>query len=164
MTQLGASKVTAMQQHRYACRLEWTGAASGPVGDYRSCSREWRAEIEGKPPLGGSADPTFRGDPRLYNPEDLLLAALSSCHLLSYLALCARGGIAVVSYADDATGLMESKDGAIRFTDVLLQPRVTVRGDLEKAKRLHEQAHAECFIANSVNFPVRHEPVVTAAI
>lgn len=152
-----------MQQHHYACRLEWTGAAAGPAQDYRSYSREWSARIEGKPPLGGSADPTFRGDATLYNPEDLLLAALSSCHLLSYLALCARAGIAVVSYTDDATGLMESKDGAIRFTDVLLRPEVSVRGDLEKAKRLHEQAHAECFIANSVNFPVRHEPVVTAA-
>jgi organic hydroperoxide reductase OsmC/OhrA len=152
-----------MKQHRFSCRLEWTGAAAGPVQDYPSYSREWRAEIDGKDPLRGSADPTFRGDGSLHNPEDLLVAALSSCHLLSYLALCARSGIVVLSYADDATGIMESKDGAIRFTDVLLRPRVSVRGDVEKAKRLHEQAHAECFIANSVNFPVRHEPVVTAA-
>lgn len=152
-----------MKQHRFSCRLEWTGSAAGPVEDYRGYSREWRAEIDGKPPLRGSADPTFRGDGSLHNPEDLLVAALSSCHLLSYLALCARSGIVVVSYADDATGIMESSGGAIRFTDVLLRPRVSVRGDVEKAKRLHEQAHAECFIANSVNFPVRHEPVVTAA-
>lgn len=152
-----------MQQHRFSCRLEWTGAASGPVRDYRSYSREWRADIDGKPPLRGSADPAFRGDAGLHNPEDLLVAALSSCHMLAYLALCARSGIEVLGYTDDATGIMESRDGAIRFTDVLLRPRVSVRGDSEKAKRLHGQAHAECFIASSVNFPVRHEPEITAA-
>lgn len=153
----------AMQAHHFAARLEWTGAAAGPTVDYAGYSREWTLTVAGKPALYGSADPAFRGDAALYNPEDLLVAALSSCHLLSYLALCARSGIAVVSYTDEAVGVMEAKDGAIRFTDVLLRPRVTVNGSLEKAQRLHAQAHAECFIANSVNFPVRHEAVVTAA-
>lgn len=152
-----------MRQHLFSCSLEWTGAAAGEAADYQSYSREWRAAIAGKPDLTGSADPTFRGSAQLYNPEDLLVAALASCHLLSYLALCTRGGITVVSYRDDASGTLELHDGKIRFTSVLLRPQVTVRGDVAKATRLHEQAHAECFIANSVNFPVRNEPVVRAA-
>ena len=149
-----------MQQHRYATTLRWTGALQGPTTDYRSYSRDYVMEIENKAPLEGSADPMFRGTASRYNPEELLVAALSSCHLLSYLALCARNGVEVLSYEDQASGTMEMKDGAIRFTEVLLHPVCTVRGDLEKAKRLHEQAHAECFIANSVNFPVRHEPLL----
>ena len=152
-----------MRQHVYSCSLEWTGAAAGEAAAYQSYSREWRVTIAGKPGLTGSADPVFRGSAQLYNPEDLLVAALASCHLLSYLALCTRGGITVVSYRDDASGVLEDHDGKIRFTGVVLRPQVTVRGDGAKALRLHEQAHAECFIANSVNFPVRNEPVVETA-
>jgi organic hydroperoxide reductase OsmC/OhrA len=148
--------------HRYAARVRWTGASGPPTTSYPDYDRGYVVEIDGKPALRGSADPHFRGDPSLHNPEDLLVAALSACHLLSYLALCARAGIAVVSYEDDARGEMTSIDGAIRFREVTLHPHVVVAdaARADEALALHERAHAECFIANSVNFPVRHEAVV----
>ncbi|GAC1653660.1 MAG: OsmC family protein [Vulcanimicrobiaceae bacterium] len=145
-----------MEAHVYTAKSSWRGE----TGDYRSYTRNHTVAIGAKPALDLSADPSFRGDPALYNPEELLLAALASCHLLSYLALCARNGVNVVTYEDRATGTMAMKDGAIRFTEVLLRPECRVRGNLERARQLHERAHAECFIANSVNFPVRHEAVV----
>lgn len=154
-----------MSTHRFAARLTWTGAAQGPVRDYDGYSREYRVEMDGKPPLIGSAAKPFRGDPGLHNPEDLLMASLSACHCLSYLALCARAGIVVLAYEDSATGTMAFDRTAkvMRFTEVVLHPVVHVApgSDLEKARALHEDAHHECFIANSVNFPVRNEPEVT---
>ena len=118
-----------------------------------------------KPAFRGSADPTFRGDPALCNPEDLLVVALSSCHMLSYLAECALAGIAVVAYEDAAAGTMAMADGRVRFTEVVLRPRVIVAAgaDLARAEALHQNAHDVCFIASSVNFPVRHEATVTRA-
>jgi organic hydroperoxide reductase OsmC/OhrA len=149
-------------EHVFDCRLVWAGADRGPVVDYESYSRELTVEIEGKPPLRASAAPVFRGDRSLWNPEDLLVASLSACHCLSYLSLCARAGVSVVAYEDRAHGKMERKDGAIRFVDVLLRPLVTLAADADKAKAqaLHASAHRECFIANSVNFPVRNEPEI----
>jgi organic hydroperoxide reductase OsmC/OhrA len=154
-----------VRPHRYAARLRWTGAAQGPTTSYKTYSREYAVEIEGKPPLSGSADPHFLGDVALHNPEDLLVAALSACHLLSYLAECARAGIAVVAYEDDAQGEMTLIDGAIRFREVVLHPTVAIADParIDEALALHERAHAVCFIANSVNFPVRHDAVVTSA-
>jgi organic hydroperoxide reductase OsmC/OhrA len=152
--------------HRYALRLDWTGAAQGPTLKYETYSREYRVEIDGKQDLTGSADPAFRGDPALINPEDMLLAALSSCHMLSYLALCARIRIAVTAYTDQASGIMsETAPHRMGFTEVMLRPRVTVAAgtDLAKANALHEKAHELCFIANSVNFPVRHEAEIVTA-
>ena len=116
--------------------------------------------MAGKPALLGSADPAFRGDASLHNPEELLLAALSSCHMLSFLALCVRARIPVVAYTDSASGTMSEKaPHRMGFTEVVLCPRVVIAkgADAGKAKALHEQAHQLCFIANSVNFPVRHE-------
>ena len=151
-------------EHHFAARLVWTGAERGPVRDYDSYSRDYRVEVEGKPPLEGSADPTFRGDPGRHNPEDLLVAALSACHMLSYLAACARADIEVVAYEDQASGMMTLKDGRMRFTEVTLAPKVTIgAGDLEQARGLHAKAHEVCFIANSVNFPVLNMPTVTRA-
>jgi organic hydroperoxide reductase OsmC/OhrA len=154
-----------VRAHRFAARLRWTGAERGPTTSYKAYSREYVIEADGKPPLTGSADPHFLGDAAYYNPEDLLVAALSACHLLSYLAQCARAGIAVVAYDDDASGEMTLIDGTIRFREVMLRPRVAIADTarIEEAIALHERAHADCFIANSVNFPVRHEPVVTSA-
>ena len=154
-----------VRPHRYAARVRWTGGASGPALDYATYSREYVVEIDGKPDLRGSADAHFRGDRTLHNPEDLLVAALSACHLLSYLAECTRAGIAVVAYDDDATGEMTLIDGKIRFREVMLRPRVAIADParIDEAVALHERAHAECFIANSVNFPVRHEAAVTSA-
>ena len=151
-------------EHRYAARLIWTGAEHGPTRDYQSYSRSYRVEVEGKPPLEGSADPTFRGDPARHNPEDLLLAALAACHMLSFLALCARAGIEVVAYEDQASGMMAPRDGKVRFVEVILAPKVTIgAGDLQQARALHAKAHAECFIASSVSFPVLNMPTVTRA-
>jgi organic hydroperoxide reductase OsmC/OhrA len=145
--------------HVYRGVTLWTGAQAGGTTGYDAYSREYTFSIAGKAPIRGSADVPFRGDPQLHNPEELLLCALSTCHMLSYLAECARGGIVVTAYADDATGTMTFAAGRLRFTDVLLRPRVTLAsGDPAKAAALHTRAHDGCFIANSVNFPVRHEP------
>lgn len=150
------------KEHIYKTQLVWTGASQGSTSSYESYSREYTVTIEGKPPLVGSADPTYRGNPALHNPEDLLVISLASCHMLSYLALCARAGIQVMAYSDEAVGKMARQAGKIRFTEVVLHPRVAIAvgDDLEKARSLHHNAHDECFIANSVAFPVRNEPIV----
>ena len=151
-------------EHHYAARLVWTGAERGSTRDYQGYSREYRVEIEGKPPLTGSADPTFRGDASMHNPEDLLVASLAACHMLTYLAECARAGIEVVAYEDQASGKMAFKDRKMRFVEVTLAPRVTIaEGDLAQAEALHTKAHDGCFIASSVNFPVLHMPTVRRA-
>jgi organic hydroperoxide reductase OsmC/OhrA len=149
--------------HHYQTRLTWTGAAAGGTTDYKAYSRAYRADIDGKPALAGSADPAFRGDPKLHNPEDLLLVALASCHMLSYLALAALEGLVVTAYEDGASGTMQQEGRGGRFTEVVLRPRVTLApgSDLARAEALHEDAHRTCFIANSVNFPVRHEASVS---
>jgi organic hydroperoxide reductase OsmC/OhrA len=152
------------REHHFAARLVWTGATAGPTRTYDGYGRAWRVEVEGKPPLEGSADSVFRGDAARYNPEDLLVVALASCHMLSYLALCARAAIEVTAYEDQARGTMAIKDGKMRFVEVTLAPKVVIAaGDVERAQALHAQAHAECFIANSVNFPVRNRPTISAA-
>lgn len=150
------------ERHDYALSLVWTGAAQGPTSSYQSYSREYEYRIGEKAPQRGSADPHFRGDPSLYNPEEMLVVALSSCHLLSYLAECARRGVHVVAYEDAASGVMTVKDGKLRFTSVTLRPKVTIaRGsDVDKATALHHRAHDDCYIANSVNFPVTNEPSI----
>lgn len=155
----------ASRKHGYEATLVWTGAAAGPTSDYKSYSREYRIEFPGKAPLIGSADPTYLGDPGLHNPEELLLAALSACHMLSYLAVCARDKIAVKSYCDEAIGTMAIKDGKMRFVSVLLRPHVIITDadKIDRAKALHAKANSECFIANSVNFPIGHDPAVTAS-
>lgn len=147
--------------HQFSARLTWTGAAAGPASAYESYSRDYLIEIDGKPPLRGSSAPSYRGDPGLHNPEDLLVASLSACHMLWYLHLCVDAGIEVSAYSDDAVGQMERIGGKTAFTEVLLRPRVSIlKGDVDKAMALHRDASGECFIANSVNFPVRHEPVI----
>jgi len=151
--------------HDYAVHLVWTGAREGPTRDYASYSRTYTLAIDGKPTLTATADPTFGGDPALHNPEDLLVASLAGCHMLTYLALCARAKIAVTAYEDAASGTMVVEGGGGHFTDVTLRPRVTVAAgtDVEKARALHEPAHRHCFIAASVNFPVRHQAEITVA-
>ena len=151
--------------HHYRAKLTWTGAAAGPTSDYQSYSREYRVDFDGKAAMTGSADPAFRGDPALHNPEDLLLVALASCHMLSYLALAALEGIEVVAYEDAPSGTMQQEGRGGRFTEVALHPKVTLApgSDLARGEALHDAAHATCFIANSVNFPVRHEAEVSCA-
>jgi organic hydroperoxide reductase OsmC/OhrA len=153
------------RDHHYAAQLIWTGAAQGAVKDYASYSRESVVRIDGKLDLVGSSDPLFRGDPKLHNPEDLLVAALSACHMLTYLAICARKGIGVVAYEDEASGTMTLGGGGGHFSEVVLRPKVTLTAgsDVKRAEALHADAHRDCFIASSVNFPVRHEATVTIA-
>ena len=149
--------------HHYALTLDWTGNLGAGTSTYEGYSREHVVRIAGKSDLAGTADPLFRGDPTLHNPEDLLLAALSQCHLLTYLALCARARINVVSYRDRADGtLLLTKDGGGHFTEVVLHPEVVVAEAhmVTKAQQFHGEVHKYCFIARSVNFPVRCEPEV----
>ena len=151
-------------EHLFAAVTHWVGAESGPTRDYASYSREFSYHVPGKPVLKGSAAGAFRGDESLLNPEDLLLGAVSACHLLSYLAECARAGIRVVAYEDRCTAKMTFKDGKMRIVGAELRPRVTIHpdDDFDLAERLHERAHELCFIANSVNFPISHFAEVVA--
>lgn len=152
-------------RHDYRLHARWDGNRGSGTSGYRAYDRAVTLEVAGKPPLAASADRPFRGDPAKWNPEDLLLAALSECHLLSYLYACVQAGVVVVSYEDDATGTMaEDGRGGGAFTDVLLRPTVVVAeaSMIAAAEAAHAQAHAQCFIARSVNFPVRHEAVVSA--
>lgn len=144
------------QIHHFSARVSWSGAAKGSTSSYESYSRDHLIEVPGKPPLAGSADKVFRGDSSRHNPEDLLVMSLSTCHMLTYLAEAARAGVLVVAYADEASGTMQMHEGKMRFTEVSLRPQVAIANgsDPALAQRLHEKAHAHCFIANSVNFPV----------
>lgn len=148
-------------EHHYQLRIAWSGETRG----YESYSRNHTIKIADKPVIEASSDAAFRGDPGLVTPEDMLLASLSSCHMLWYLHLCGVKGVVVTAYEDEAQATMVEGPGAGRFTDVLLRPVVTITADSNEslARELHERAHAECFIANSVNFPVRHEPVIKRA-
>ena len=125
--------------HRFECRLVWTGATKGGTPSYDVYSRECRVDFPGKPSIRASAAVLFRGDPALANPEDMLVASLSICHFLSYLALCARGGVNVIGYEDDASGTMSRFERGFHFTDVLLKPRVKIAAgsDAGKATALH---------------------------
>jgi organic hydroperoxide reductase OsmC/OhrA len=150
------------REHSYQARVIWSGSSAGGTTSYAAYSREYRVEVPGKPPLRGSADPLFRGDGALHNPEDLLVIALSTCHMLTYLALAARAGLVVLDYEDRASGTLTLEGGGGRFTEVVLRPVVSLAAgsDRELARRLHERAHADCYIASSMSFPVRCEPVL----
>ncbi len=153
------------REHRYQVSVVWTGSAQGPTTSYTAYSRDHEIRAEGRPAIPSSADPTFRGASDRWNPEQLLVASLSECHMLWYLHLCSANGIHVVAYEDHAEGTMSETPEGTRFTDVVLQPAVTVAPgcDPALAAKLHEAAHEECFVAKSVNFPVRHEPRVRIA-
>ena len=153
-------------EHRYRVTATWTGDRGKGTTGYRDYARDVKIEIGGKPLLLASADKPFRGDPSRWNPEDMLVAALSQCHLLSYLHACVTAGVVVTAYRDEASGLMvEDGHNGGSFVEVVLRPHVTVADAsmVDAAKRAHEQAHKWCFIARSVNFPVRHEPKVDVA-
>jgi organic hydroperoxide reductase OsmC/OhrA len=152
--------------HRYDVTVTWTGDDGEGTATYRSYRRDNVVSAEGPPDLPGSADPTFRGDRTRWNPEQLVVAALSQCHLLTYLHLCATNDVVVTGYVDDAHGEMAThRDGSGELTSVTLRPRVTVADEamVARAVALHHDVPGLCFIARSVNFPVHHEPVVSAA-
>ena len=145
--------------HNYKLTLKWTGNKGTGTSGYRAYDRNHEILIEGKTTLLGSADPSFHGDKTVHNPEDLLLASLSACHMMSYLHVCVKVGILVTNYIDNATGIMTvNADGSGRFIEVTLNPIVTITDEsqLAKANELHQEANQLCFIANSVNFPVKH--------
>ena len=149
------------RRHRYRLGLTWTGNRGSGTSGYRDYSRDHEVTGAGKPPLLGSSDPSFRGDPARWSPEELLVAALSQCHMLWYLHLAAQAGIVVTAYADTPEAVMaERSDGAGEFVEATLHPKVTL-GDpsrVAEAAQLHHRAHDLCFIARSVNFPVACEP------
>lgn len=147
--------------HSYPIRMCWTGNTGQGTRDYHAYERTHEYSVDGKPPIPGSADPAFRGDATRYNPEELLVMSISSCHMLWYLHLCAESKVVVVDYVDDAVGSMiEKADTGGHFVEVVLKPAVTLAAgsDAALAASLHERAHHLCFVANSVNFPVRCEP------
>jgi organic hydroperoxide reductase OsmC/OhrA len=161
-----------IRTHSYDVTVAWTGNRGSGTSGYREYGRDHEVTVggdgegAGRPePIAGSSDSAFRGDPGRWNPEQLLTAALAQCHMLSYLHACAAAGIVVTGYTDEAHGTMtETTDGGGHFVEVVLRPRVTVTAPdmVEKAAALHQDAHERCFIAGSVNFPVRHEAVVLA--
>ncbi|MBL0743204.1 OsmC family protein [Chryseolinea lacunae] len=152
--------------HHYTTTLAWTGNKGNGTADYKGYERSHLLSAEGKPEIPGSSDPKFRGDKTRYNPEELLVASLSSCHMLWYLHVCAVNGVIVTDYVDNAAGTMrENADGSGEFLEVTLHPVVTVKDKsmTDKANALHDEAHAMCFIARSVSFPVHHMPTAVVA-
>lgn len=154
-----------MGLHTYETHVTWTGNLGTGTSGYREYGRAHELSATDRPMIMGSADPAFRGDPTRWNPELALLGALSQCHLLSYLHVCTTAGVVVVDYTDDAVGTMAQQGIGGHFTEVVLHPRVVVASAamVDNAVTLHQDAQRACFIANSVNFPVRHEPTVSVA-
>jgi organic hydroperoxide reductase OsmC/OhrA len=155
-----------MRTHDYHVTIRWTGNLGTGTSGYRAYSRNHDIEIAGKTaPIAASSDAMFRGDKDRYNPEELLVSAASSCHMLSYLHLCADAGIVVTDYVDEAAGTLAlNPDGSGQFGEVVLRPRVIITDGARvgEAEALHHRAHELCFIARSLNFPVRNEPEVRA--
>ncbi len=152
----------AVRVHRYAVNVRWTGNTGAGTQTYASYQRNHVIEASGKPTIEGSSDPAFRGDATRYNPEELLVASLSSCHMLWYLHLSSINGVVVVGYEDSASGIMEEKRDGAAFVQACLRPVVTIASgsDAKRAAALHEDAHRNCYIANSVNFAVEVKPQV----
>ncbi len=150
-----------MHQHYYKLGVSWTGNLGTGTSSYDSYGRDHLITCEGKPDLQASSDPYFRGDASRYNPEDLFLAAISSCHMLWYLHLCADAGIVVTSYNDYPEGIMISGgDDPGRFIEVNLNPVTKISDPLrmDEANQIHDKAREKCFISNSCNFPITHRP------
>ena len=151
------------RHHTYDTVVTWTGNTGTGTSGYRDFERAHEITADGRAPIAGSSDPAFRGDDSRWNPEQLLVASLSQCHMLWYLHLCADAGVVVTDYVDHASGTMTESGGSGHFTEVVLRPRVTVSAPemIGRAIGLHHDAHQACYVANSVNFPVRHEPQVS---
>ncbi len=150
-------------QHNYNLTVKWTGNKGTGTSDYKAYDRNHTISVDNKIDIPGSSDPAFRGDKTRHNPEDLLVASISSCHMLWYLHLCAEAGVVVTDYTDNASGIMiETANGGGRFTEVTLNPTVTIKEQAmtEKANALHHKANELCFIANSINFPIHHKPII----
>lgn len=153
------------REHTYTTTITWKGNKGAGTVAYDAYARDYEIACDGKTTIRGSADPLYMGDAKHHNPEEMLLAALSACHMLWYLHLCAASGVVVEAYEDSADGLMvTSRDGSGEFSRVTLRPRVTITAncDADQAMILHTKANEMCYIARSVNFPVHHEPDIVA--
>lgn len=151
------------KEHRYQVTVEWTGNRGTGTSGYRAYGRDHRIAADGNPDIPGSSDPSFLGDPARWNPEELLLASIAACHKLWYLHLCSDAGVIVTAYRDEAVATMvEDSERGGWFTGATLRPHVTIAAgsDPELAMRLHHDANHKCFVANSLNFKVGHEPVI----
>ena len=149
------------KEHYYSLTVQWTGNSGQGTAGYRSYERSHTISADGKCEIEASSDPAFRGNPTRYNPEEFLLASLSGCHMLWFLHLCSDRGIVVTAYVDKPSGTMiETPQGGGKFKEVTLNPVVTVsdKNALSQLEELHRDAHKLCYIANSVNFEVRHNP------
>jgi organic hydroperoxide reductase OsmC/OhrA len=147
-------------KHLFKAAINWTSNRIEEDSTKRFYSKSHQIKIEGKPVLNVSAAKAFKGNPELYNPEDLLLTSLVSCHMMSYLYVCSQNGIEVLKYSDHAEATLEvNPDGSGRFVEVVLNPKVKIANadKIELAIELHTKANQLCFIANSCNFPVLHE-------
>ena len=150
--------------HHYKAVITWKGNKGRGTADYKAYEREHEISVSGKPIISASSDSAFRGDKSKHTPEDLLVCSLSGCHMLWYLHLCAVNGVVVSHYSDQAIGIMEeNQDGSGQFTEVILNPEVVVMENsmIEKAQALHAESNKMCFIARSVNFPVRHQAKIS---
>lgn len=150
--------------HAHA-RTTWTGNRGVGTRGYRSYGRDHEFSGAGKATIAGSSDPAFLGDPARWSPEDLLAASLSACHMLWYLHLCSEAGVIVTAYTDDAEALLLAEGGGDgRMARAVLRPQVTIAaGDPERARALHHDAHARCFVANACALPVTVEPAIVSA-
>jgi len=153
--------MAAAGENHFTTKVVWTGNQGEGTARYDGYSRNWNIAADGKPVIPCSNDPTLGGDASLMNPEDLLLSALASCHMLWYLHLAANAGITVIEYEDAPLGIGEtSPNGAGKFTKAILRPRITVKAgaDIAKAAVLHNDVHTYCYIARSMNFPIEITP------
>lgn len=154
-----------MKKHDYKTSLKWTGNTGKGTSSYRTYKRDHVIQVNGKPEIRGSSDPSFMGSPDRYNPEELLVGSLAACHMLWYLHVCSVHKVVVVNYRDEATGVMiEEDNGSGKFESVTLYPQVIIASsdNIEKAKKLHKEANKMCFIANSCAFPVYHKATIHA--
>lgn len=152
------------KEHHYTLTVEWTGNKGQGTSAYTAYERSHTIKSMNKVFIEASSDPSFRGDKTRYNPEELFLSSLSSCHMLWYLHLCSEAGVVVTDYVDNPNAtLIESAEGAGHFNSVVLYPHVTVEHEsmVKKAMDLHHEANKKCFIANSCNFQVKHDPKIT---
>jgi organic hydroperoxide reductase OsmC/OhrA len=149
--------------HNYKLSVKWTGNQGTGTSDYKDFERSYSIQIENKADILGSADAEFRGDKTKHNPEELLLASVSSCHMLWYLHLCAENNIIVTDYIDNATAILEeTTNGNGKFASITLNPTVTITDKImvDQAKELHKKANEFCFVANSLNIKVDHQPII----
>lgn len=152
-----------MKLHEYHTTLKWTGNTGAGTSAYTAYERSYTIVTEGKPIIEGSSDPAFRGEASKYNPEELFLASIASCHMLWFLHLASSNGITVTSYEDQPVGMMmEHQDGSGQFENVILRPVIEIvqKDKKEMIHALHHAAGQNCFIARSLNFTVSYESTV----